>query len=99
MSQGMRRNALLPQRRLLRTRCSDVLRQDVFEPGSGHEVAASVVEERRALGVAADFEPITNGARRLLPQREDSLPPAFAHHVNGGLSMERQIRQIQSNQF
>jgi hypothetical protein len=30
------------------------------------------VEERRAFRVAADFEPITNGARRLLPQRKPS---------------------------
>ena len=53
--QGVRRNALLPQRRLLRAGCSEVLRQNVFEPGSGHEVAASIVEERRAFRVAADF--------------------------------------------
>src|SRR5690242_15118219 len=95
----VRRNAFLPKRRLLRAGCSNVLCQNVFEPGSGHEVAASILEERRAFRVAADFQPITKGTRCLLPQRKDSLSSTFTYHVNAGLWVERQIRQLQSDQL
>src|ERR1017187_8073179 len=99
MSQAVWRNPFLCQRSLFGAGSSNVFLQNVFESRPGHDIAASVQEERSSLGRAAHLKPITKSGRGLFPQRKHPLATALAHHVNGGPRVEGEISQAQPDQL
>ena len=87
----MRRDAFSGERGLLVDGGVDVFAQDAFEAGARHRFAGDVKEELRGRRLSSHCQPGPQHCCGQLPQRQLTLTPPLAAHMDGSLGMEREF--------